>query len=54
MSEKYKPKEINNTIKNIDTDNIHVRDIRNLINSDKISSEEFDNVLFVPNLNGTQ
>jgi len=40
MSEKYKPKEINNTIKNIDTDNIHVRDIRNLINSDKISSEE--------------
>ena len=40
MSEKYKPKNINNTIKNIDTDNIHVRDIRNLINSDSITTDE--------------
>ena len=40
MSEKYKPKNIKNTIKNIDTDNIHVRDIRNLINSDSITTDE--------------
>ncbi len=40
MSEKYKSKNINNTIKDIDTDNIHVRDIRNLINSDSITTDE--------------
>ena len=31
MSEKYKPKDLTKTIQDIDSDNIHVRDIKNLI-----------------------